>query len=132
MRFIINGGDMKVMIPLLSKKENDLEFLEQAVKGAKEVVMLVVVDNSLSESDFGFALKQMAQANSLLAEVKGIVGAKRKKAIDILEWGNTISKIANISKLREIDKVVLQMQEGKKFDELLAALEKEKVKYEVI
>ena len=123
---------MKVMIPLLSKKENDLEFIEQALKGAKEVVLLVVVDNSIAESDFGFALKQMAQANALLAEVKGIVGAKRKKATDILEWGNTAGKIANISKLREIDKVVLQMQKGKKFDELLAALKKEKIKYEVI
>lgn len=127
-----SGKGLKVLIPLLSKTENDAEFLERAVKGANEVTLLLVIDNSADGTQFGFALQQMAAGNALSAEVKAMVGKKKKSVHDILEWGNTRSKIVNTAKLRRVSKVVLRAQEGKGFEALVEALRAEKINVEVI
>lgn len=127
-----SAKELKVLIPLLSKTENDAEFIGRAVKGAREVTLLLVIDNSAAGMQFGFALQQMAQGNALSAELKALIGKKKKSVHDILEWGNTRSKIINTAKLRGVDKVVFRAQQGAEFEELVDALKAEKIRVEVI
>ena len=101
---------MKVLIPVLSETENDENFLEKALSGAKEVILLLVVDASPKDK-FGFTTSFIQKARTVMEEVKKAVGQKRKTAEDILEWGDTQSKIVNIALLRKVDKVFLKKQD---------------------
>jgi len=112
---------MKVLIPLLSRKELNEEFLDKAVKGANEVFLLMVIDkkDSLKASD-------ISGATHFLEEVKKAIGKKRKKCEDLTEWGETTAKIKNTAILNKIDKISLLKQENQWFEELVEEIKKEK------
>ncbi|MCR4335973.1 MAG: hypothetical protein NUV57_05580 [archaeon] len=122
---------MTVLIPLLSEKENDEEFLEQALKGTKDIILLIVVDAN-SKEEFGFATSHIQTARIVMEDVKTSIGKRRKRAEDIIEWGDTKNKIMNIALLRKVDKVILKKQENHYFEELVKNLRKEKIEVEVI
>jgi len=120
-----------ILLPILSEKENNEEFLEKALKGTREVILLIVVDTE-SKEDFGFTTSHIHSARTTLEEIKITIGKKRKKCEDILEWGNTFNKIMNIALIKKVDKVILKKQENQLFEELVKKLKKEKIDVEVI
>ncbi len=122
---------MKILIPILSEKENDPEFLEKASKGATEIILLTVVDPSPKEK-FGFAAGFLQKARGIMDEAKKQLGQKRKSVEDIVEWGDTRNKILNIALLRKVDKIVFYKQQNQYFNGLLNRLIKEKIETEVI
>ena len=83
---------MKVLIPLVSKMENQADFIEEACTGAKEIIILLVIDTEAMQGEFGFASKEIMQGNKLMEDVKTLVGQKRKTAKDIIEWGSTLKR----------------------------------------
>ena len=123
---------MKVLLPILSKKENDSAFLERATKSAKEVILLLVIDTGAMHAESGFATAGIQQGNALLKEVKTILGKKRKNVSEVMEWGSTAAKITNLAKLRQADSVVLRRQDNQYFGELVAELRGNGLKVEVI
>ncbi len=122
---------MKVLIPILSETENDEVFLERALEGAKEIILLLVVDANPKEK-FGFTTAHISKARTVMEDLKKEVGKKRKTAEDVLEWGDTHSKVLNMALLRKVDKVVLKRQENQYFEQLVKKLEGERVNVEVI
>ncbi|MFH1895344.1 MAG: hypothetical protein ABIJ74_02040 [archaeon] len=114
---------MKVLIPLLSRKELNEEFIEKAVKGANEIVLLMIIDtvdsNSLKASD-------ISGATHFMEEVKKAVGKKRKKCEDFTEWGETKTKIKNTAIISRTDKIVFFEQDNQWFKELINKLKEEK------
>ncbi|MBI4209912.1 MAG: hypothetical protein HY544_00170 [Candidatus Diapherotrites archaeon] len=122
---------MKVLIPVLSETENDDAFIDTAVKGASEVLVLVVVDASPKEK-FGFTTAFISKARSVMEEVKKTVGKKKKTCEDILEWGDTQSKIVNIAMLRKVGRVYLKKQDNQYFRKLVKGLKEEKIDVEVV
>jgi hypothetical protein len=112
---------MKVLIPLISRNELNEEFLDKAVKGSNEVLLLLVIDkdNSLKASD-------ISSSTHFLEEVKKAIGKKRKKCEDFTEWGETKTKIKNTALLNKVDKIALLKQENLFFEELVNELKKEK------
>jgi len=129
---IINTlSDDMILLPILSDEENDEQFLEKALKGTRDIIILIVVDSD-SKQEFGFATSQIQKARSVMEEVTEIIGKKRKRYEDIIEWGDTQNKILNLALLRKVDKVVLKKQENQYFEELVKKLKDEKVDVEVI
>ena len=122
---------MIVLMPILSESENNEEFLDKALKGAKETIILIVVDADSNE-EFGFAASHIQTARGIMEEIKATLGKKRKRSEEILEWGDTQSKILNIALLRKVDKVVLKEQDNEYFKELVKKIKKEKISVEVI
>lgn len=122
---------MKVLIPILSETENDDVFLEKAVTGAKEVILLLVVDASPKDR-FGFTTSFIQKARTVMEAVKKTVGMKRKPCEDIIEWGDTQGKIVNMALLRKVDRVFLKKQDNQYFEKLLRKLKEEKIDTEVI
>ena len=120
-----------ILLPILSDEENDEQFLEKALKGTRDIIILIVVDSD-SKQEFGFATSQIQKARSVMEEVTEIIGKKRKRYEDIIEWGDTQNKILNLALLRKVDKVVLKKQENQYFEELVKKLKDEKVDVEVI
>ena len=123
---------MKIVIPLLSKQENNEDFLEKAVEGAKEIIVLLVIDTEAMPGQFGYAATEIRHGNMLIEEIKERLEEKKKQCNDIIEWGNTLTKIDHIARLQKADKIVLQKQENKFFKDLVKELKKEGQKVEVI
>ncbi len=112
---------MKVLIPLISKQELNEEFLDKAVKGANEVILLMVIDkeDSLKASD-------ISSSTHFIEEVKKAIGKKRKKCEEFTEWGETTAKIKNTAIINKTDKIALLKQENQWFEDLIENLKKEK------
>ncbi len=115
---------MKVLIPLVSKKENNPEFLQKATEGAKEVVLLLVIDQRELVGQFGFAASEIMQGTALIEQIKKLLEAKGKRAKDIMEWGETETKIEHIALLQRVDKIALLEQENEYFKSLVKQLSK--------
>lgn len=122
---------MKILIPVLSEQENEEEFIDKAVAGANDVLLLIVVDAGQKEQ-FGFTTSYIQKARATMEEVKKAVGKKRKTCEDILEWGDTLSKIVNLALIRKVDKVVLKKQDNHYFKQIVKKLKEEKIEVETI
>ena len=116
-------SSMKVLIPLLSRHEKNEEFLDKAVKGANEVVLLIVID---TDERSKLKAADISSATHFLEEVKKLVGKKRKKCEDLTEWGETRKKIRNTAILNKVDKISLLKQENQWFEEIIKELKEEK------
>ena len=122
---------MRVLVPLISKKEADEKFVERVATKAKEIILLLVVDTEAMSGQFGFAAGEIAQANALMQQVKNAVGRKRKTCEDIIEWGNTARKIEHLAQLRGVDKICLVKQDNQFFKKLLQDMRKKLPKIEI-
>ena len=127
------GGKMRVLIPILSEQENNEAFLEQALKGAKEAIVLLVVDtNTNTQEEFGFTTAHIQKGRAVIESVKEIIGRKRKKSEEIIEWGDPKSKILNLALLRKVDKVIMKSQENNYFKNLVKSQKDEKIEVETV
>lgn len=116
---------MKILLPLLSRQESDEVFLEEALKGVKEVILLLVIDTNAMVGEVGFAASEIMQGNQLMEKVKALIGKKRKKCTEVTEWGNTVRKIANTAKMHKVDQIVLMKQENHYWKQLEESLRNE-------
>ena len=122
---------MRVLVPLLSKKEDSEEFVERVTAKAKEIILLIVIDTAAMSGQFGFAAGEIAQANALMQKVKNAVGKKRKTCEDIIEWGDTATKIQHLAMLKEVDKIYLVRQDNQLSKKLLRELQEKLPKLEI-
>lgn len=122
---------MKVLIPILSENENDEQFIEEAIKGAKEAILLLVIDAN-PKQEFGFTASHIQKGRKVMEIVRESLGKKRKKSEELIEWGDTKSKILNLALLRKVDKVAMKKQENQYFEELAKKLKAEKIEVQVI
>lgn len=123
---------MSVLIPILSKKENEKNFLEKATENEKEIFVMAIVEPKAFELDFGFTAKEISHANALMEEIKKNLEAQGKKVTDVLEWGETLHKINNFAKLKKTKKICLKKQENPSFKKLAKELKEQHNKVEII
>jgi hypothetical protein len=124
-------GFVKVLVPLLTGKENDKGFVEAFTRGVDEVVLLQIVDKDFM-SKTASALSEVRQSRVLMDELKKIVGQKKKKCVEASEWGSTIQKIVGMAVLQKVNKVFLVKEKNQFFDDILKELKKNKVSVEVL
>ena len=117
----------KVLVPLLSKREAEPAFIEKVASKAKEITLLLVIDTNAMAGEFGFATNEIASGNALMQQVKTALGKKRKTCNDIIEWGDTATKIEHLAELHKVDKIYLVEQDNQFFQDLLKDME-EKLK----
>lgn len=122
---------MRVLVPLLTGKESDANFIEAFTSKVDEVILLQIVDKEFM-SRTSAAIGEVSQYRSVMEKIKKVVSSKRKKCVEVSEWGGTIKKILALAFLRKVDKVFLVKQDAQFFDEILAELKKAKVKVEII
>lgn len=100
---------MKVLIPLLTRQEDDAGFLLRAAENADEVIALLIIDQKEMLGKFGFAGSGIMQGNALIARMRQALKGKNVK--EVLEWGDTVMKIIHVCERENADCIVL-----KKFD----------------
>ncbi|MEM4363997.1 MAG: universal stress protein [Candidatus Diapherotrites archaeon] len=120
---------MKVLIPLLGENDNE-EFILQAAQKAKEIVILLIVENTPNQK-FGFTTSQISKGEKLIEETKNKI-SKKKKVEDIIEWGDPSTKIINTALLKKVDKIIMKTQHNQLFEELVEKIKKEKIELELI
>jgi hypothetical protein len=121
---------VKVLIPLLTGKEKDADFVQFFSSKASEILLLQIVDKDFKDKTAS-AIGEMRQSRVVMEEVKKILGAKKKKCVELTEWGSTIAKIRAISILQKVDKVFLVKQDNQFFEDILKELKKDKISVEV-
>ena len=99
----------KILIPLLNNKEEEGEFIEKAVTGVKEVVLILIVDMNATTESFGFATSQIAHGSEAIEKIKKSLQMKGISVEDIQEWGDTFSKINTTAKLKRVKKIVYRI-----------------------
>lgn len=122
---------MNILIPLLSGEETNPYFVEKFLKNAKKVILLQIVDKTFL-SKTSAAMGEVMQYHTLLNDLKKILKTKKKECEEITEWGNTTQKIVSIAILQKVDTVYLVKQKNQFFGDILKALDKEKIKYEIV
>jgi len=110
---------IKVLVPLLSKREAHPIFIEKIASRAREVILLLVIDTNAMVGQFGFATNEIAGGNHLMQQVKEALGKKRKTCNDVIEWGDTITKIEHLAELYHVDKIYMVRQDNQFFRKLL-------------
>ncbi|MBI2598028.1 MAG: hypothetical protein HYW50_02430 [Candidatus Diapherotrites archaeon] len=123
---------MSVLIPIISKKENNPEFLKKAIKGEKKVFLLIIMDTTATTKNFGFATSEIGHGNELIEEIKKNLEPENVSVDEALEWGDTNTQIINYAKLKKIGKVVLAKQENEYFKNLVKDLEKNNFEVKII
>ena len=118
-----NFPDTKALVPLLSKREAEPGFIEKIAQGTKEITLLLVIDTHAMAGKFGFATNEIATGNALMQQVKTALGKKRKTCNDVIEWGDTATKIEHLAELQKANKIYLVEQENQFFKDLIKTLE---------
>ena len=109
----------KILVPLLSKREGEEEFIEAVAPGAGEIILLLVIDTNAMAGGFGFAAGEIAVGNALMQHVKTAFGKKRKTCNDIIEWGDTANKIEHLAQFHRVKKIFVVKQDNDFFKKLL-------------
>ncbi|MEI7961656.1 MAG: hypothetical protein WCI04_04955 [archaeon] len=122
---------MKILVPVLCGKEVDAMFVDAITNKVDEIILLQIVDNEF-HSRAGSAVSEVRQFRIILDELKKAIGHKRKKCLELTEWGSTIQKIISLALLRKVDKVFLVEQQNQFFQNILTELKKKKIAVEVI
>jgi len=121
----------KALVPLLSKREAEPGFVERVSGSAAEVILLLVIDTAAMAGQFGFAAGEIAQANALMQQVKIALAKKKKACDDVLEWGDTETKIEHFALLKDVKKIYLVEQDNHFFKKLVAELKEKLPKIEI-
>lgn len=120
-----------VLVPLLSQREAEKGFVEAIAAEAKQAVLLLVIDTAAMSGQFGFAAGEIAQANTLMQKVKAALAKRKVECDDIIEWGDTLTKIEHLALLRQAEKILLAKQDNQFFQKLLRELREKLPKVEI-
>lgn len=107
-----------VLVPVLSKMENNASFLERVTGEADEVVVLAVIDQSGIVGNPGFAFHEIKVATQLAEEIAALVAASGKKSEAIVEWGETVRLIAQLAELKSCSAIFLVEQKNQYYQKL--------------
>ncbi|MEK6973599.1 MAG: hypothetical protein AABW72_06220 [archaeon] len=124
-------NESPVLIPLVSKRENDPLFLNEALQGIKQVILLLIVDTNNSSKTFGFNAMEISQGSALMEDAAKIIGQKKKKCDTILQWGDTFTVIDHIAKLKQCSFIKMIKQDDENFEKLYDKLKYQKA-YKVL
>ncbi len=122
---------MKILIPLLSGRENDPLFINSIDKSVKEVVVLQIVDKQFLPKA-GLAIGEVRQFRIVADGLRKALSLKKKKLIEMTEWGVTIPKIVSIALLQKVDYVLLVKQDTQFLEEVISGLKSKKIRFELI
>ena len=118
---------MKILITLLSGRENDSLFINSIDKSVKEVIVLQIVDKQFLPK-VGSVIGEVGHFRMVADDLKKALVFKKKKLFEMTEWGVTIPKIISIALLQKIDYVLLVKQDTQFFEEVVSELKSKRIR----
>jgi hypothetical protein len=98
---------MRVLIPILSPHDANDMFIQHISDNASVVYLLLVLDPKSASASFGFKTSEIMAGRETMDRVKSKIKENKRLCTDILEWGNTLEKIAQIAEMKQVDKILL-------------------------
>lgn len=98
---------MRVLVPILSPSDADDVFISHISENASVVYLLLVLDPKSAGASFGFKTSEILMGRETMDKVKTKIKENKRLCTDILEWGNTLEKIAQIAEMKQVDKIIL-------------------------
>ncbi len=98
---------MRVLLPVLSPEDANGPLIEQTLQDASVVYVLLVLDRFSPSSKFGFKASDIMLGRETVEKVKDEIKKRKRLCNDIMEWGHTLEKIAQIAEMKQVEKIVL-------------------------
>lgn len=98
---------MRVLVPILSPLDANDAFIQHISENASVVYLLLVLDPKSASASFGFKTSEILQGRETMDKVKSKIKESKRLCTDILEWGNTLEKIAQVAEMKQVDKIFL-------------------------
>lgn len=96
---------MERLIPILTGKENDSEFIDKVTEDCDKLILLHVVQREeMEDVPAGFAGSRIKKGEEVMEEISKEV-SQYLEVEKNMEWGNPIQKIIAISQLKDVDEV---------------------------
>lgn len=96
---------MRVLVPVLSPADIDDVFVQHISEQASVVYLLLVLDPKSASASFGFKTSEIMSGRETLDKLKSKIKENKRLCTDILEWGNTLEKIAQIAEMKQVEKI---------------------------
>ncbi len=121
---------MRKLIPILTEKENDPKFLEEALKDTHELILLHVVKREdIGNIPAGYAGSRIKKGEQIMEDIKQIA-SQRMMVETNMEWGEPTKKIMAVYKINDVDEVV--MKKSQEADEMEEELKEANIQVRVI
>lgn len=98
---------MRVLVPILSPSDADDVFISHIAENASVVYLLLVLDPKSASASFGFKTSEIMSGRDTMDKIKSKIKESKRLCTDILEWGNTLEKIAQVAEMKQVDKILL-------------------------
>ena len=101
---------MKRLIPILTGKEDEEEFIEKIMKGEtlKQLILLNIVKREeVEDVPAGYAGSRIKKGEDIMEKIK----KKTPSEIEVeenMEWGDPIDKIKAVTKIKDIDQIYMK------------------------
>lgn len=124
-KYKFESGKTTTLIPILTKEEDNIEFLIEAMKPTKRTIALTIVDTNASIGKFGMTANDILEANKIAEKIEEASKTLGKEYKQLQEWGDTTQKIIHTAKLQNVTRIVFVEQNNKYFKDLLKAIKQE-------
>ncbi|MEK6821498.1 MAG: hypothetical protein AABY11_03825, partial [archaeon] len=74
-----------------------------------------VLDSKSMHASFGFKTSEIMRGRDAVEKVKEEVRKHKRLCTDILEWGDTVEKIAQVAEMKQVEKICLHVPKGDAF-----------------
>lgn len=98
---------MRVLVPVLSPADADDVFIQHIADNSSVVYLLLVLDPKSASASFGFKTSEIMAGRETMDKMKAKIKENKRLCTDILEWGNTLEKIAQIADMKQVEKILL-------------------------
>lgn len=98
---------MRVLVPVLSPADADDAFIQHISDNASVVYLLLVLDPKSASASFGFKTSEIMAGRETMDKMKSQIKENKRLCTDILEWGNTLEKIAQIADMKQVEKILV-------------------------
>lgn len=99
---------MKKLVPVLTGKEEDSNFIEKIKEDCEEIILLYVVErDDVEEVPAGFAGSRIKDGEETMEQIE----EKLSSSIDTeknIEWGNPAEKVKASAVVKNVDRVTLK------------------------
>lgn len=120
---------MKRLIPILTGKENDPQFIKEVTDECDKLILLHVVQREeVEEVPAGFAGSRIKKGEDIMEEIAEEVGPYLEVEIN-MEWGELERKLLAVAKINNVDEI--WMKKSKQADELQDTLKDREIEVRV-
>lgn len=121
---------MRRLIPILTGKEDNHEFLEEAVRDADELILLHVVKREdIGDVPAGYAGSKIKKGEEVMEKIVEKI-SPRMKVESNMEWGDPTKKIMALATINDVDEVVLK--KSKTADDIEEELKEMRINVKII